>query len=276
MKSTNFIKQFVPPILWRIIIRVFGRTNSMWFGNFKDWESASLQCAGYDEISILEKCKDALLDVKNGNRIYERDSILYNYIQYSWPLAAILLKSAQQNNNILRILDFGGSLGSSFYQNRALLGSETKIHWGIVEQKSFVETGKKYFEDITLRFFYTPEECINTIDPQVILLSSVLQYLPEPYVWLEKLSNLQVKYIVLDRTSFSCDDKDLLTIQNVPEEIYKASYPCWFLSMTKLKDILEPNYTLFSIFDSYCENEIVINKGQNLCQWKGMIWKKII
>jgi putative methyltransferase (TIGR04325 family) len=276
MKLTNFIKQFIPPILWRIIIRVFGRTNSMWFGDFKDWESASLQCAGYDEKSILEKCKVALLDVKNRKRIYERDSVLYNSMEYSWPIATMLLKSAHQNNNTLRILDFGGSLGSTFYQNRGLLGNEIDIKWGIVEQRSFVETGKKYFEDNSLRFFYTHEECMFAIEPQVILLSSVLQYLPEPYVWLEKLSNLQVNYLILDRTSFSGDDKDLLTIQNVPEEIYKASYPCWFLSMTKVKDILERNYTLFSIFDSYCENEIVINKGQNLCQWKGMIWKKII
>jgi putative methyltransferase (TIGR04325 family) len=69
----------------------------------------------------------------------------------------------------------------------------------------------------------------------VLLLSGVLQYLPEPYEVLRRLLQHGLRHAIMDRTPFLEADRDRLTVQQVPEEIYRASYPAWFFSETKFR-----------------------------------------
>jgi hypothetical protein len=43
-----------------------------------------------------------------------------------------------------------------------------------------------------------------------------------------------IPHIIVDNTFFNYEDRERITIQNVPPSIYPASYPCWFLSYKKL------------------------------------------
>ena len=45
--------------------------------------------------------------MKNGEAVYERDSVLFDEIQYSWGLLAGLQKAALENDGKLCVLDFG-------------------------------------------------------------------------------------------------------------------------------------------------------------------------
>ena len=246
-------------------------TPAIWSGDYSSWEDAEKNCTGYNENLILEKCKNSLLKVKNGEAVYERDSFLFDKIQYSWPLLAGLQKAAIENNNKLKVVDFGGSLGSTYYQNKNFLAN-VDITWGIVEQENFVDCGKKYFQDDHLKFFNNVEEALTFYKPNVLILSSVLQYLQEPYVWLEKFNALNIEYIIIDRTAMVDLEKDLLTVQNVPKEIYEASYPSWFL---REKAILEKlyNYKVFTDFEGTIESKILLNNSIN-GHWKGFILQK--
>ena len=231
----------------------------VWSGAYNSWEDAEKKCSGYNENSILEKCKDALLKVKNNEAVYERDSFLFDKIEYSWPLLAGLEKVSIENNNTLKVLDFGGSLGSTYFQNRSFLGN-INLTWGIVEQLHFVECGKEYFESEELKFYGSMREALNNFKPNVVILSSVIQYLKEPYVWLEKINNLEIDYIIIDRTALVDLDRDILTVQNVPKEIYEASYPSWFLLEEKILEKLK-NYSLISDFDGTIETKILLNNS---------------
>src|ERR1700712_2624661 len=86
-----------------------------WSGNYNSWQEAEQQCVGYDADNILEKIKVATLKVKNGDAVYERDALLFDSIQYSWPLLANLLWIAGKKTSRLSVIDFGGSLGSSYF-----------------------------------------------------------------------------------------------------------------------------------------------------------------
>jgi hypothetical protein len=55
------------------------------------------QSHGYDNDTILKKCKDALLKVKNGEAVYERYSVLFDKVQHSFPVLAGLLRAAIAN-----------------------------------------------------------------------------------------------------------------------------------------------------------------------------------
>jgi putative methyltransferase (TIGR04325 family) len=269
----NILKAIIPPILFTSIkaLRKSNQGSLYWSGNFKTWENAQAECTGYDTDIILEKCKNSLLKVKNGEAVYERDSVLFDEIQYNWGLLAALQKAAIENNNELCVLDFGGSLGSSYYQSREFLNLGTNLTWCIVEQEHFVKCGKENFETDELKFYYTIDECLESNKPNVILLSSVLQYLPEPYEWLEKFLNLNIDYIIIDRTPFVDSEADLLTIQTVPNTIYKASYPAWFFSKANFDRAIQ-KYRKIANFDSGYTAPMIINKV--LASWTGLLLSK--
>jgi putative methyltransferase (TIGR04325 family) len=248
-----------------------GKTSTLWSGNYQSWSEIQEITEGYNSANILEKCKTALLKVKNGEAVYERDSILFGEIQYSWPLLAGLQRVALESKGKLFVLDFGGSLGSTYYQNKDFLNTVDELKWSIVEQKNFVYCGKEYFEDEQLKFYYTIEECVLEHKPNVLILSGVLQYLEKPFEWIEKFVALKIPYIIIDRTTFVNSERDILTIQNVPEGIYKASYPAWFFNMDHFKEQFKDYETLAS-FDAH-EGYIIHLENGLTSTYKGFILK---
>jgi putative methyltransferase (TIGR04325 family) len=250
-KGKNILKKILPKFIIKFVLGLFYG----WHGNYSSWADAKKECTGYDSEIILKKVKSSLALVKNGNAAYERDSVLFNSVQYSYPVLSGLMWIAAQNGGKLNVLDFGGSLGSSYYQNKLFLDSLEDVNWCIVEQPDFIETGIECFSSDKLHFFYTIEDCIKSFKIDVVLLSSVLQYLEEPYSIMDKIKSLKVNYIIIDRTPFIADE-DRITIQKVRPGIYKASYPCWFFNEKKFVTRLSTEYKLFLEFDALDEANI--------------------
>lgn len=273
MKLRTFLRDATPPAMLRVSKRVLTRYG--YSGNYASWEEARAESGGYDSDVILNKVKDALLKVKNGEAIYERDSVLFDKIEYSWPLLAGLLWIASQNDNRLNIIDFGGSLGSSYFQNRGFLNHLRELCWNIVEQRKFVECGKRYFEDDHLKFYFDIDECRREQHPDAILLLGVIQYLEKPYVLLEKILSLGFDVVIFDRTPFLKKGDDRISIQKVPPAIYDASYPVWFFNEKKFIDFFRGDYELVVDFDALA-GQIDIKggfKGTPAFE-KGFIFKK--
>lgn len=244
---------------------------NIWKGDYSSWQHAASHCCGYDSSVILNACKASLLKVKNGTAAYERDSVIFPEVQYSWGLLCGLQLAAARNKGRLSVLDFGGSLGSSYYQNRSFLRHMVDTEWSIVEQKKFVDAGKKYFEDEKLKFFDEISECLQVRSPNVLLLSSVIQYIEKPHELLDELVCLNFDIIIVERTPFISREKDLLTIQNVPSDIYSASYPSWFFSITKFSNHFSEKYNLVSRTPWWCDPPMYINR-KYLASWDGFIF----
>ena len=222
-----------------------------WFGDFRSWDDAKKQTTGYDKDLILNKVKSSLLKVKNGEAVYERDSVLFEEIQYSWGALSGLLFAAANNHDSLTVLDFGGSLGSCYFQNKNALKSVKRLSWNIVEQSHFVSAGKDIFSNDQLSFFEDIEEYKRS-NPKtdVLFLSSVIQYIDKPYNLLKLLLDVDPSIIIVDITTFTNLGRDIITIQKVPPVIYDASYPCWFFD--------QKNFIQFFIENGF----------QKMGQWK--------
>jgi len=248
MKSLKtFFKEWLPPGLLKLIRR---NQTSYFSGNYLSWQDALCISSGYTEESILEKVKVATLKVKLGEAAFERDSVTFDDIQYPFPILVALLQVALENKGHLNVLDFGGALGSSYYQCRNLLLDLQSLHWNIVEQAHFVSCGQQIFADETLKFYYTIDDCLEVESPQVILLSSVIQYLENPYEFIEKIVNYGFMNILIDRTAFTQVGGDLLTLQRVSPAIYSATYPAWFLDIKKFLSLFLNSYNLVFDFNS--------------------------
>lgn len=108
-----------------------------WFGDYSSWSVVKNECSGYEAANILNTVKSSVIKVRNGEAVYERDSVLFDEVTYSPHLIEVLESSI--NNGKLHVVDFGGSLGSSYFQHRNLFQDLIDFRWSVVEQSHFVE-----------------------------------------------------------------------------------------------------------------------------------------
>ena len=82
-KIKNTLKAFIPPIIIAVLRRLRNSSQNqvIWSGNYKTWEAAQAKCSGYDSDNILERVKNSLLKVKNGEAVY--DGTVYCLTKFS-------------------------------------------------------------------------------------------------------------------------------------------------------------------------------------------------
>ncbi len=261
--------------LYRVLRRIShsATSRSASFVDFPGtWTEAALQSSGYGTHQILERVLAASLDVAHGRAVHERDSVIFDHIQYAWPVLASLLASAAHHGGSLRVLDLGGSLGSSFRQNRRFLAWLPEVSWAIVEQPAFVSAGRKHFADEVLSFHESISSAAAT-EPRIALVSSSLQYLDEPHEAVSALSLTPVTSIVIDRTPVHDGFDDAITLQHVPPSIYPAVYPARILSRQRLHStLLECGWHLVEEFETL-ERPMTTSGGLPF-RWIGMLWTK--
>lgn len=263
----NIIRKLIPASLRQLLGTLIGG-NIGFHGNFTTWEEASSRCGKYSEKTILDKVTESTLKVKTGEAACERDSVIFETVQYSWPTLAGILYAAACSQDKLNVLDFGGSLGSSYFQNRKFLNG-LNCHWSIVEQPHFCECGERLIADQVLDFHTTIDACVAVYQPNLVLLSSTLQYLETPYAWLEKLCQVNAQTLIIDRTSFSPNSQESIKIQHVPKAIYKASYPFWILDKAKVIALL--NQYHYQVIETFDAPFAPVSKD---IQFQGLITKK--
>lgn len=254
------LRCLVPPFFVPLLRRLSGRS-TRYVGNFRSWKEALVHSDGYDSITVLDRVTRATRRVLDGSASFERDSVCFDRPDYRWPLLASLLWVAAQNGGSLDVIDFGGSLASSYLQNRQFLAGLKDLCWSVVEQPAFVERGEELFPCGPPYFRLRVEDCVHFGAPQVLLLSSVLQYLPQPYDVLRSLLLHQFPYVIVDRTPVlieSCSDR--LTVQIVPPSIYPVKYPCWFLSLDRLMSQFLPEYRI--VAELSCEEKTTVSGGE--------------
>ena len=223
-------------------------------------------CSGYDSQEIVKKVLATTLKVKSGEYAYERDSVGFSEAEYSWPVLCGLLLAATANENKLSVLDFRGSLGSSYFQNIKFLSCLSSVNWSVVEQSAFAHVGKERVSSNELHFYTSISECILEHHPNVILLSSVLQYINDYRAVIDRVTNIGAEFIIIDRTPFLKigSDEKVLT-QMVPYSIYQASYPCRFFVENDFLGLFKTRgYVMYGTFISLDDLDM-------RAEWKGYI-----
>jgi putative methyltransferase (TIGR04325 family) len=230
------------------LMRRLGQGEGSFSGPHKTWKEALKHATGYNAAEILEKVKHSTLQVKENSGLHVRDGVIFDTPQYSYPLFASLLRVACENRGILSLIDFGGSLGSKYFSFKTYYPDPIKINWQVVEQPHYVQCGMEFLLSSELSFYANIADV--PILPDIILLSGVLQYLDRPYAHLDQIMDLGVPYLFIDRTLCNMNGtEDKILVEHVPRHIYSASYPCWFMSYTKLKAYLLEKYVMIDEFD---------------------------
>lgn len=264
------LKEWMPPEFIRLMLEWSGR-GVRFEGDYSSWEEAAHKAQGYDAEAILERAFQAALTVRNGGAAYERDGVLFFEPGYPYPLLAGLLRAAALDGGRLDVLDFGGALGSSYFQCRPWLGNLAALRWQVVEQSHYVRRGRAQLADGTLGFVEHVEECVTGGVPNVAVLSSVLQYLPDPDSVLARVSELGIRHVIIDRTPIIKGKRDILAVQVVPSRIVRSSYPVRLFSQTSLFRALENNYQTLCEFPAL---DGVLGGMRRRIEFKGFILER--
>ncbi len=241
-------------------------------GSPPSWAQACRQSGGYSQQHILDRVAGATRNVLAGQASYERDAVLFTQPDYPYALLSALLRAAALNGGKLHVVDFGGSLGSTYRQCRPLLEGLSEVRWRVIEQAAFVAVGRQEFSTDSLSFHATLEELNDVPTQGVVLASSVLQYLESPRTTLVELTQMPAGHLVIDRTPMSEARADRLCIQHVPKHIYDASYPCWILSRSLLLEQLAPQWRVLADFP--CEDGSFATDDGLQFEFRGLILER--
>jgi putative methyltransferase (TIGR04325 family) len=238
-------ERYLPPALSERLRARFGALR--FEGDYASWTDALAHCTGYDSPEILARVEHAARAVESGQAAYERDGVTFEHVERRWPVLACLQYVARREP-ALHVLDFGGSLGGSYREHRDLLGD---VRWSVVEQPHFVACGRARFANERLRFFESVQACLAELgQPHVLLLSSVLPYVPDPHRLLASLLAHPFAFVIVDRTPTRDGARDRLTVQRSAARLGGASYPAWFFARAKLLRGFEHTYRLREEFVS--------------------------
>jgi putative methyltransferase (TIGR04325 family) len=234
------LRRFIPT-RWRRWLRRLGLEPS-YRGDYARWSDALRASRGYADPAIVEKVVRAARAVRDGRAAWDRDTVLFQLPEANERLLRALQAAAEEERGQLHVIDFGGALGSTWWQHRLWLETIPSVRWSVIEQPALVAAGQREFTIGPVRYFASIEECCAKERAAIVLLSSVLPYLEDPHALLREIGRRPFRRVIIDRTGFVTRGRDRLTVQRVPPSIYDASYPCWFFDQAKLIAELGPDW----------------------------------
>ena len=223
-------------------------------GRYDSFLDADKHCIGYDSDEIINKVKQSTLAVIDGKAEYERDSCLFYSKDINYNLMMYFYKMKMELGN-LHIVDYGGALGSVFWQHKDII-NKLGCSWTVIEQDKFVDFGKSHLEQYGIQFRYSPHSVNDFPHCNCLLFSSVLQYLNNYEEVIQIGCQSTPDYIVLERTPVN-KRKRWIWIEYVKEPIYYASYPAFvFLEEDLIKHFTDNNYELIDSWESLVDRPI--------------------
>lgn len=178
---------------------------------------------GWESSTITDSFLASALKVRDGVAEFEQDRNVGGKIIYSPTILAFLVLALARQKDVLSIIDFGGALGSNYFQNRKILRqmSVTSIHWNVVERPVFAKLGREHFQTAELNFYESLRDVLSKVTPvpDGLLFSGSLQCIASPLSVLGQVIDAGVKIIAIDRLLVSPEHEHAVFIQHVPPKI---------------------------------------------------------
>lgn len=212
-------------------------------GDYPGWAAACAVAEGYDDPEKSTRIIAAAREVRAGRAGWDRDGVLFHEPQWHEPLVAALRRVAQAGGGVLEVVDFGGGLGSTWWQHRTAL-ADFRVSWRVVERARLVDAGRREFSDAVLTFHPTLAAAQAASPAQVILLSSVLPYLEDPHALLREVAAWGAPHVIVDRTPFVTGGRDRLAVQSAPPDLGGGRYPCWLFDRAGVTTAFQVHYDL--------------------------------
>ena len=236
-------------MIWQLINLFFRFSGRIYFSNEqKSWTTALRSSKSYNDKNIFDKIINLYDLIKHKDKeFYERDSLIFHQKPDETELINFLKQAIKNIKKPLEILDYGGSLGSRYYSNYNFIVNKS-INWNVIEQRDFVQYGKKKLQNKRLNFYYNLNDCFTDKKINFALFSNSLQYLENYTQILKEIKDQNIKYFFFDYLPLSHFKSHKTYIQNISKRVYESSYPIHIFSKDVfIKDIKNLNFKICKI-----------------------------
>lgn len=132
----------------------------------------------------------------------------------------------------VRILDFGGGIGFTFYQVARCLPKTDGFEYHIVEIEEVCEVGRDFFKEETNIFFH--KDFPTAIEVDIIHMGSSLHYIEEWQEVLARLCEYAPKYFLF--TDLLAGD---IPTYASAQRYYDSKIPVWFFNVNEIIEVME-------------------------------------
>lgn len=189
---------------------------------------------GYSNNTIFEQSVAAFQATFSSTKFYEQDAVVLEHPKYDFYLITEIYRLSLLKERIT-IVDFGGGFASKFFQNIKYLEAAKKLNWVVIEQSHVVDFCRNNINEPRLVFKERHDLQLSKVSADIVLISSALQYLDEPYEVLDECLKTEPDTIIIEKTPFIEANYDRQMLQKVPKQIYMAEYKCWFFSINNFR-----------------------------------------
>ena len=247
----KIIKQLIPPLGIKIIKKIiFPKT--IQYEKYEDVVNVTKEEYDNDELSKVVSVK---------TKIYI-DKLYKQEIPIGYEEQKLLSLFCLNENRSFKVLDVGGGSGIHYHIVKSHYNLE--LNWTILETSEMVKSNKNNnFQELN---FTDNINSIKDVKFDLIYLSSVIQYLPEPYNFLEKIFSLKSNKIIITRTPFKNQGEEYFTVQ---KSLYSENGPGELPKHFKDKFVTYPRYSFtinnFQRFlEKYKTKVITIDDGNGI------------
>ena len=185
------IKDFVPPILIRLVKRIIGLDNTK---EYVDYYQALKECTSfsYGDFDFCRMIADKTMIYKQGLKKPH-----YLKPNESFLLAAIGQYINNNSKTSLKILDFGGACGSHYFEIKRFLPADLSLKWIVVETDQMVKSAVNMnLQNNELNFINSIDDIKIKID--FIHSSGALQCVSDPYEIISKLITIDASCMLFN------------------------------------------------------------------------------
>ena len=191
----------------------------------KNWESAVSGSSGYQSPQTISTIEGS--DPVVTKSIIKHDFLGSRYLQVASAILSGLNPEKLKSQTTIRVLDIGGGLGEYFFLLRDNLPN-LKFEWLILETPALCELAKtKQIATPDVSWTDSLIDSSRTFD--IVLLSSVIQYVEKPFALIE-MAMTKAPLLIFNRLPLSTNAHNLVCIQRPGLFESKGSYPLHILS----------------------------------------------
>lgn len=246
-------RRVTPPLIWDAASRVRRRAVPAVFdGPLTSWAEAEALATGWESPAIVDKTLALSLKMRDGEIAFQQDTLVHERVTYSPTILAFLAR-ASATGTPLDIIDFGGSLGTNYYQNRAIIApaeARGSLKWRVVELPKTVALGRKHFANETLRFYDDWQSAADEAHDPKMLFTGSFQCVPDPLTLLDEVAGRHIPLIAFDRLLVSPAAAHEVYVQRPPARYYAATMPVWCFSRSAFEaEMAARGYDLIAEFE---------------------------
>ena len=223
----------MPPKV-KIVIRA-ALSRFVGFHRVDSWETAQKKSMGYESPQVIDLVVNDAMRLRE--KIKESEQATSRFQQIATAMLLCISEGHGMEKKNWRVLDFGGGSGDYFFQFKKFAPG-ILMEWTVLETPALASELQlqNRNEDPNIKWIDSFEQLDGKYD--VIVCSSVLQYLQNPFETLKELVK-KSDFLILNRLPLIDSSEHIVAVQRIWSNKRRGSYPANFFSETRFLEELQ-------------------------------------